>query len=154
MMTPADVSCPAESELVRLATGDPIPPEMGDRLERHLESCPACREAVRRLRSEILEVRGLPSLATGLVAPAGSPPPDPRRQEVHWGLQRPREPLGGPDGQRDPPDARPGGRPGWERPGQLGARPLDRVPEEGRPVEPGLPRSGEAPADDQGAVSP
>ena len=46
-------TCPDEHELLPLATGEP-----GEAaIERHLSTCPACRERVERLRAEVSELR-------------------------------------------------------------------------------------------------
>jgi hypothetical protein len=73
----AIVTCPDEYELLPVATGEPA----GEAIEGHLDTCPACRGRMERLRAELSELRrefggAVPSEPIGL-GPAAGPEGEP-----------------------------------------------------------------------------
>jgi serine/threonine protein kinase len=63
------LTCPDEPELLAVATGEPIASAM----EQHLESCPACRERLERLRAELADLRR--DFESGWINPLTEPDP-------------------------------------------------------------------------------
>ncbi|MBI4600447.1 MAG: protein kinase [Planctomycetes bacterium] len=68
MKAPDDAACPAESDLLPLATGDELLAETKGRLESHVAGCPTCRDRLERMRSSVRDLRGLEGPAPGPAA--------------------------------------------------------------------------------------
>jgi tRNA A-37 threonylcarbamoyl transferase component Bud32 len=63
-----EASCPAESDLLPLATGEDTAPEV----QAHLQTCDACRGRLRQLRAEVTRLRRLAPIAPRQAGVTGS----------------------------------------------------------------------------------